>query len=710
MKKIVIMTEKRNVAKAIAEAINIDTVKLNENGFFEGEKGMEKWVVTYSNGHCLDVKEPEQIDESYKVWKLENLPINYELDKEYMAEKRDKKGLFIKIRKELRSATKIINAGDSGREGELIQREIIDKSTMDGKLSSRAWFHALTKDSIIKVLNDLIERENYKEWKALDNLYEAGKVRAFLDAYMGFNYSRALSLAQSEGKTITYGRCQSPLLNMICTRDEEIKNFKSKDYWWIKAHIKYKDKEYEGYLVETKGKRWEFEDENEGKTILNSLNSKGEVSSIEETEKKESPPRPFDILNLQKTASKEFQFEADETLNICQSLYDTHHILSYPRTDSRYLSSELVDEVKDIARTLNFTPYDSYIDITSFKILDRYFNDAKVTDHHGIIPVKAEKDTEKIYREDLNDKELKIFDLVIKNFISLALGDYVYLQSKVHISIGNEIIEINGRRDIEKGFMKISSKDNKSQDLSGFKEGDEIEISYELIKDKTKPKEYYTTSSLLDLMKLYNIGTGATRDSIIKDLTKKRGKNQMPYVTKKGQAFIPTSFGIEVNNHIPDKLKDIKRVSEIDTNLLRIEKGELDPKEYFKQIKNETEGNINEIKKNAGDKIKKNSDKKVVDIKCPLCHNNLVERDNFYGCSKYAETGCKFTISKSFRNKKLSEAQIKELVTYGKIKKKLKGFKANSGNSYEGYVFLIKKRDKLSTEFSFNEPKDYWKK
>lgn len=699
MINIVYLTEKVSAAAAVASALGIDTSNRNADGFFEGIFAGKRNVVVYTNGHIFELKEPEALDARYKVWSLEDLPIRYGMALDDLVAKDDKRILYIKIKNELKNADLIINAGDAGREGELIQRRLIDKAAVKATVY-RLWTQSLTKEAVMKAKDDLYivrtaldmytDRQRKKK-EVFDNLYAAGRVRAYMDALMGFNYSRAVSLARTQSITVAYGRCQSPLVNMIIERDKEIETFVPAPFAYVEAMISSFGKSFTATLTDREGKRLEFNDENKAREYIKGLSDKGGISSTGATRKTEHPDKPFDILTLQKEMARLYDFTADHTLSLCQRLYEDYHILSYPRTDSRYYTTDLKKECSRVLTALSLSGvYDDMEDLQIGEIPARYFNDKKVADHHAFMPVIPEGGLERAYAE-LTGDEKKVFRAVAENFLSLFLPDHVYDALQITVTSGEYMFCAHGKREVEKGYTILREEDREDKkepalppDLA---EGERVSIEPEVILSERKPKQHYTTESLLNLMKVYNIGTGATRDTIIKELITPKGSNSKASVVKEGRYYISTDFGRLINDLIPDKIKSIEFLAGLESALKKIEEGRLGEEAFLKSLDAEIESNISEIIRDR-DKVPRISYYDTgLAHKCPVCGAPLVSYREFYGCSRYNDPKpCRFTVSKQIRGKKLSDKTIAELLTRGRSRK-LK-FLSKDGREYSACVTL----------------------
>lgn len=706
------MAEKRNAAEDICKAIGLKQVRREgKSGFIHGldEDGSEI-VITWSNGHCLELPEPEDIDPKFKSWVLSDLPIPLTSDIDLQI-KPEKKTLFYDIKNELKDADDIVNAGDAGREGELIQRWILDLVfKRKGKYPNRLWVQSLTEKSIREAYNNGLLGAREEERTTFNNLYDSGRARAIMDKFIGYNYSRLLSLTQTEGVTVNYGRCQSPLVHAIVERDAEIENFKSIPFSFLSVDFKKDGFLFKGVYVDDQRKRIEKSPEERAlleNIIRNHLPDPVQVYDIQRKEMFTTPPGPYDTLQVQKEMAKKYDYEADRTLAIMEKLYDTHHILSYPRTEARHYTEDLRDGLKDTLKALNFGEFKPYVEeaLKGF-IPDKYFNDGKIADHHALAPVDP-GDLEKKYIS-LSQEEKNVYDAIVKNFIALYLPKYEY--ETVEILVGNtaypEKYLVKGKSEKNLGFRALYKSEKKDEEdekedfsdqlIPDIKEGEWLNLkdkdSIRIIDSKTKPKSHFTTSSLLDFMKVNNIGTGATRDSIIKELTKRKGHNNDSAVRKEGKYFLATALGKSMDSVIPDSLKSIDQLKYLEGQIQDVADGTLSFQTFIKLMIDDFNKNYMEMKGNTEKKlISQNPNRKTVEgIICPVCKRPLNDVKWGYSCSEWKKdgSGCNFSIGKKLYGKTFSEKVLKQLIEDGQTKSKIKGLKKKDGTAFKSEAFL----------------------
>lgn len=705
------MAEKRNAAEDISKALKLRNIKREgKSGFIHGldEDGSEI-VITWSNGHCLELPEPEDIDEKYKSWRLADLPIPLTSDIDLQI-KPEKRSLFYDIKNELKDADDIVNAGDAGREGELIQRWILDLVfKRNGKYPSRLWAQSLTENSIRAAYYHGLLGSREDERKALNNLYDSGRARAIMDKYIGYNYSRLISLTQTEGVTVNYGRCQSPLVHAIVERDNEIENFKPEPFSYLSMDFKRDNFVFKGIYVNEQKERVDLspEDRHLLEEIIESrLPDPVQVYDVQRKERFATPPGPLDTLQVQKEMAKRYDYEADKTLAIMEKLYDTYHILSYPRTEARHYTEDLREELKATLRALSFGEFAPFVEEAKKGFIpDKYFNDAKIADHHALAPIDP-GDLEKKYNS-LSEEEKNVYDAVVKNFIALHLPNYEY--ETVEMIVGNtafpERFLIKGKKEKSLGFRILYQRDKKEDEeaedngedqlLPDVKEGEWLNLDKDTIKiidSKTKPKSHFTTSSLLDYMKVNNIGTGATRDSIIKELTKRKGHNSDSAVRKDGKYFLATELGKSIDSVIPESLKSIDRLKYLEGQIQDVADGTLSFQTFIKLMIDDFNKNYQEMQGNTEKKlISQNPNKKVVEgMNCPVCGSPMSDVKWGYSCSAWKKdgSGCNFSIGKKLYGKTFSEKVLKQLIEDGQTKSKIKGLKKKDGTAFKSEAFL----------------------
>lgn len=673
MGKILVIAEKPSVGKSLAKFLKCND---NKKNYIEGNK----YIVTWAFGHLATLKEPEDYIAEDKVWSIERLPI---IPKQFGIKVNEAtRGQFevIKALINRSDVDSLINAGDSGREGELIQRYIYSLAG-NTKPIKRLWVSSMTEDSFRKGFNELKDQSDF------DNLYEAAVTRGELDWLYGLNYTRAFTKKYGNSRVLSVGRCQTPILKLITDRDKAIDEFVPKEYFELEADFgKYKGK----YI---KNKTTRIDTPEEVAALIKKLEgNEGEIVSLTEEKKEVPAPLLYNLSSLSQKMNTKYGFTAQKTLDVLQVLYEQYKIATYPRASAEVISDSIYDLVsQNIDRVLfgNFKNVGSSLNIKKDK---RYVNDAKIEDHHAIIPDFSNKNIESIYPK-LNKDEKNLFDELVKSILAIFLPKYEYSTTTLITKVKDEMFFSRGKQQLNLGWRTLYS-DEKNEDKEEFiinnvAKGDKNKIvKLSKLSKKTKPEARYTDALILKEMVKYNIGTEATRAGIIETLLK-RG-----YIERNKKAIISTKLGKDFINII--KIEDIKSVeftSDIENKLTLIADGKLKKDSVINEVAVNLRNNIETIK----------NDKATIDVAnsvgiCPKCGGKVTKNKSGYGCSNHNSTGCNFFIG-TICGKELSLKQITELLSEGKTST-IKGFKSKEGKSFDAALILNKDTGKL--EFSFN--------
>lgn len=600
MGKILVLAEKPSVGRDIAKVLGC---KNDKHGFIEGPK----YVVTWALGHLVTLADPEIYDQKYKFWNMEDLPMLPKYLKTIVIKKSGKQFNTVKSQINRNDIDEIIIATDAGREGELVARWIIEKSKSN-KPIKRLWISSCTDKAIKEGFNNLKDGHKY------DNLYYSAIARAEADWIVGINATRALTTKYNA--QLSCGRVQTPTVSIIKNREDEIQNFKSKDYFGINVNAIKGSSEFRLTWNDKNNSTSTF-NKNKVEEIITKIKGKDlDVINVNKTYKKKYSPALYDLTELQRDANKIFGFSAKETLSIMQKLYEHHKVLTYPRTDSRYLTDDLVDTLKDRIKAVNFSEYSKVCNkLLKNKIVKNknFVDNSKVTDHHAIIPTE-----ERVFISDLSDKERKIFDLVVKRFLSVLSEPYEYEQTKVIGKIDDETFTASGNK-----VVKLGWKDNyREQDDEGLKtmpninEGDILNIvSITMSEGKTNPPSYLNEGTLLTQMEKNGLGTVATRADIIEKLF-----NSF-LIEKKDRDIHITSKGKQLLDLVPEDLKSAQMTSSWEKRLQDISNGKLNKNVFINDMKNYTKSIIKEIK-NSESKFKHDN---LTKNKCPECGKYMLE-------------------------------------------------------------------------------------
>lgn len=683
MSKILVVAEKPAAGKDIARILGVTK---SCNGYMENEE----YIVTWAIGHLIGLKDPEEIDEKFKIWNVDDLPLPYDNGLKVLA---GTKGQY-KIVKSLIQRDDIsylINAGDAGREGLLIQSWLYRMCSNKHPVKI-LWASSLT-DEAIKTAMGHLHDEKEEEFV---NLLREAETRAVADQIYGYNYTRALTcLYGSSGTVLSYGRCQTPLLNLIYKRDLEIEKFKPQPYWTLNAEFN----SFTASEIGDNGEVLKYMEKASADAAFQSCSRSGQVKVCKKEQKSQKAPALFNLAEIQNTMGKKYGLKPDETLEIAQKLYETYKIMSYPRTDSRYLSTDLYNEIEQHAKSCSFGKFESYIekiDFSSFTMDKSYFNNNKVSDHHALIPT-INSSIADVY-DKLSEMEKNFFDEIVCSLIAIFYPPYIYESTDIIIEVSDRTFQAHGNVVKSAGYketmniLQTKEKDKDDQQpLPDLTEGEILEVTnLELKEGKTKPKARYNPGNIVKLMNKYKIGTSATSANIVKTLEK---RNFIELDEKK--KYKTTALGREFISLVPDILKSKNLTIEFEDSLAKVNSGELSKEQFIEKIIIQIKGNIDKFKENAPEK--KMSAQKSVGV-CPVCGKEMRESSKSWYCSGYAdESKCSFSIWKKICGKNIPEASIKTLLAYGKSDL-LKGFKSSQGNSFSAYL-VLKKDHSIGFEF-----------
>lgn len=622
MGKVLVLAEKPSVGRDIAKVLKSNQ---NKGSYIEGNK----YVITWALGHLVGLQDPEGYDEKYKTWSIETLPMLPKYMKLTVLKKTSKQFYEVKKLLNRNDIEEIVIATDAGREGELVARWIIEKAGVK-KPIKRLWISSQTDKAILDGFKNLKPGSQY------ENLYKAAVCRAEADWIVGLNATRALTCKYNA--QLSAGRVQSPTLAMIVDREDEIKNFKPKDFYTISAKAN-------GISLQwvNKDNNLRIFNEEAANKILNNLKGHdAKIISITETPKKKFSPALYDLTELQRDANKIWGYSAKQTLSIMQRLYENHKILTYPRTDSRYISTDVVSTIPERLKAISIGEYrmaSSEILKGKINVSKSFVDNSKVSDHHAIIPTEQKPNL-----SNLSSEERHIYDLVVKRFLSVLMPPFEYIQTNIKAEINKEIFIAKGQVIKSKGWKALYDKeiiddnskedDLKDQVLPKLNNGDLLKInSVDLSKGQTKPPARFNEGTLLSAMenpqkyisvdkdsaKTLNetggLGTVATRADIIEKLF-----NSF-VIEKKGKEIIPTSKGRQLIDLVPKELKSPLLTAKWEKKLDGISKGKEDSNLFIKEMRNYAVALIESIKGTDSKFIHDNKTGK----KCPNCGKYLLE-------------------------------------------------------------------------------------
>lgn len=715
----VCIAEKPSVAKEIASVLGANARK---DGYFEGNG----YQVTWTFGHFCTLLPPEDYHARWKRWDLDTLPM---LPPKFETKIKSDSGVKkqFKIVKQLFSkASLVINCGDAGQEGELIQRWVIKQANYTGPVD-RLWISSLTTEAI---------RDGFKKIKPasdFDNLYYAGSSRAIGDWLLGMNATRLYTLKYGGYKQVlSIGRVQTPTLAMLVDRYNEIENFVSKPYWELQT--KYREVSF----AYTEGK---FFDQNDGQKLLDQITDKDlTITKVEKKDGKEYAPKLYDLTGLQVYCNNKFGFTADKTLKTVQRLYEMK-VVSYPRVDTTFLPNDMYPKIGGILKGLsNYSQFTQSLLGKKIRKSAKVFNDKKVTDHHAIIPTGEQK--------QLGTDEYKVYDAIVRRFIAVFYPDCKVAKTQVDASIAEVKFVAKGKEILDEGWRVLFPKKNKSanQDneekkkeeeenlLPAFTVGESGPHEPTFVEKMTKPPKNYTEASLLrametagkqvdddelrDLMKANGIGRPSTRANIIETLFRRK------YAQRKKKQVIPTPVGIQLIATIQNELlKSAELTGQWEKRLKEIENGEYSAGRFIHEMKQMVDDLVTEVRmekvttrlssvanassasgsspKKRKTATKSKGKKEIHELNCPKCKKGRILKGKVsYGCSQWKE-GCDMRIPFVYQEKKLSENQVKRIIEKGSTTK-LKGFMVN-GSKVDGLV-KIDNQGRLTFESS-SKPK-----
>lgn len=706
----VCIAEKPSVAREIATVIGANTKR---DGYYEGNG----YAVTYTFGHLCTLLEPKDYNPNWKSWNLNSLPM---LPDKFKTKVTDNTGIqkqFNIVKNLFAAATLVINCGDAGQEGELIQRWVIDQAEYQGEVK-RLWISSLTAEAIKEGFENLKPSEQY------DNLYYAGFSRSIGDWLLGMNATRLYTLKHGGHKQVlSIGRVQTPTLAMVVNRFKEIQNFQPQPYWELQTLYRETLFSYED------GRFLKKED---GEKLANVVKeSEFEITSITKKKGKEYAPKLFDLTGLQVYCNTKFGYSADETLKTVQKLYE-QKVVTYPRVDTTFLPNDVYPKVHGILEKL--TEYQTLTQPLlgkKIKKTTRVFNDKKVTDHHAIIPTGVQS--------FMSEHERKVYDIIVRRFIAVFYDDCEVSNSIVLGEASAVIFKTTGKEILKKGWKVVfdastplnnntstplSNKSNppseNSNALPSFTKGEKGPHEPTFTEKETKPPKMFTEATLLrametagkqvdddemrELMKDNGIGRPSTRANIIETLFRRK------YIERNKKQLLPTSIGIQLIDTIRNKLlTSAELTGSWEKQLKEIEKGTYNAGTFIRNMKQMVDDLVYEVRmeKRAANISYSTSTpststkkaKKVTGIsneKCPKCKDgNILKGSTAYGCSGF-KTGCSFRLPFSFMDKKISEKQFIRLLQKGSTVN-LKGFKSTTGKT-DGMISFNEQFELILTE------------
>ncbi|MFW5853927.1 MAG: DNA topoisomerase 3 [Thermodesulfobacteriota bacterium] len=725
--KTLILTEKPSVARDFAKALG---VKTRHDGYMaDGDT-----VITWALGHLLELLEPQDYDPRWKTWRLNALPILPERFR-YKPISKTRKQLRI-VKKLLKSPLeRVVIATDAGREGEVIARTILlDARVPEGDRLLRFWTsQALTPEVVRKGMENLAPAARY------DRLWRAGQARQIADWLVGMNGTRAATKQMDDLYSV--GRVQTALLALIVDRRREREHFRPEPYWLLRALFSNEKGTWRGTWFQKE--RTRFDKEPEATAIRAKVDGAvGKIQSVKKQKKRQPPPFLYSLTDLQRDANQKYGLTAKATLGIAQKLYEQKKCLSYPRTDSRVLGTQTVDLARNLVGTLSGVYSDIFGGVVSELIAPtnkRVFNDARLTDHHALIPLAPLPGA-------ASADEKKIYDLVLKRFAAAFHPDCEFEQTEIITEAEKETFRTKGKRILTPGWRAVYGTEStgdsdapksgddepESESLPPLAQGDPARVDEaQLEKKMTQPPPDYNDARLLkdmtnpgryvqedELKKIYRgdvgLGTQATRAQIIETLLTRK------YIVRKKKFLIATDKGCR----LIETLRGFKEASVLaspeetarwEMNLERIAHGDGSEEIFLEEIKQLVRKIVDEFKngpqaapqKAAPQKSEASKKKQEQDLgTCPACGGKIIEGKRGFGCGNWRETdgGCRFVIWKTVAGKTLSPEMIKELTEKREIGP-LDGFMSKKGKPFSAKLRVVQEEDgSWRTVFEFGDP------
>lgn len=706
MPKTLVIAEKPSVAQDLVKVLPGPFAK--HDGYLEGPEH----VVTYAVGHLVQLAEPDEYDERFKKWRMADLPIVPSRFKLVVRDERSRKQMNVVKRLLARDDVhEVVNACDAGREGELIFAYLYEKAGAH-KPVKRLWLNSMTAQAIRDAFAAL------RPGAELKPLEEAARSRSEADWIVGMNATRAatIRLRSSFDGAVSLGRVQTPTLAILARREQEIRDFVPEPYWVVDATFEPlaepSGRRYDGRLHVGTNPRLSSAEAAE-EVVAACQGQVGEITKLERRETRERAPYLYDLTQLQRDANSRYGYTARRTLDCAQRLYEEHKALTYPRTNSRFLTSDMVADIKPIARLVG--ERDEYADAARYVLsldvlpLARVVDDAKVSDHHAIIPTRADRHPVEKMRED----DRRIYDLVVRRFLAVFHPEAVFENTRVETTVAGHVFRTRGRLLLVPGWRAVYGEEAEPEETAGEDdEGREQRlprlqrgeragvIRIASLAKETKPPRRHTERSLLEMMetagklvddedlreamKESGIGTPATRAAIIERLI------AVGYVERDGRALVVTEKGMNVIRLLGEHaLTSPGLTGAWERRLARIETGEDSRKAFMGDIVRFTEETVTEL------------DSKLKDVRipranlgpCPVCGHDIVENRKGYSCWSRQDPGCGFVIWKAKAGKQLPVSVARELIRTGRTEKPVTGFKGRSGKSFRARLALEQTED-----------------
>lgn len=677
----------------------------------------DQYVITWLVGHVLSLKEPKEYENWGGKWSLDILPW-FPPDNVYEYKENGKtRDVFKKVSAYMKRSDigLIINACDAEREGDLIFWEIYDYLKLTTPVK-RFWESASLTPKVVQ----RVMEEDLKEESFFGPRREAAYARAFADLLLGMNFTVGFT---SKANTLLHmGRVQTPTIAILAQRKKEIDAFREEPYFELDAHFKnkagtYKGKWFKGQLGDVR-----FEKKEDAEAILSRIQGgDGTVTKKEVKKELEQHRLLYSLTTLQQDANTKFGFTASQTLELAQALYETHKILSYPRSESEVLGSEHVKQLEPVLRAINLPPYDAFVEqilSRGIKTTDRFINDKKLTDHHAIIPTEVKPDLSRLSKD-----EARIYDLVAKRYLSVFYPAAEYEKTEIVTEVKGETFKTSGKIEIDPGWKVVYGKEadldedekkEKEEKLPMIEKNEVNQVEkLDLQSKKTSPPKHYNERTLLGAMKNpkrfledkelqdamasaeAGLGTPATRAAIIENIV------QRGYVERKGKQLIATELGQKLIEICPEGLKSPEITADWEQKLRDVSNGELTKDAFMQEIEQYIQDNIQDLRAatlTVDFRQIKNDEVKIG--VCPTCQSDVVERNNVFSCVKNTKEAPCFVIFKKIAGKTLTTKQAKQLLEEKKTAV-IKGFVSSKKKKFD--AMLVIKEGKVEFQFPTGE-------
>jgi DNA topoisomerase III len=719
MSKTLVIAEKPSVGRDVSKVLGGPFSK--GEGFLEGPDHVITWAV----GHLVQLAEPDEYGEQYKKWRMSDLPIVPDRFKLVIRDERSKKQMNVIKRLIARDdVDAVVNACDAGREGELIFAYLYEK-TGSKKPVQRLWLNSMTAKAIKDAFGEL------RPGADLAQLEAAARSRSEADWIVGMNATRAatIRLRSAFDGAVSLGRVQTPTLAILARREQEIRDFVPEPYWVIDAGFdptaEPSGRDYEGRYHAGANPR--IKTAEEAASIVAAVEGQtGEITKLTKSEQKQRPPLLYDLTRLQSDASSRYGFTLQRTLRAAQRLYEEHTSITYPRTNSRYLPSDMIGEIKPIARLVGerseYAAGSQYVLGLDVLPLARVVNNERVTDHHAIIPTRADRHPV----DKMSDDDKKIYDLVVRRFLAVFHPEAVFENTRVETTVagtaaegGGHVFRTRGKRILVPGWRAVYGEtadaeersdddEGREQQLPRLEQGEKAAVTNVASEEKiTQPPRRYSDGSLVTIMetagklvddeelreamKDSGIGTPATRAAIIERLI------QVGYVERDGRALVVTEKGMNVIRLLGEHaLTSPGLTGEWEARLGKIETGTDSREAFMGDIVKFTEDTVGEL----DTKLKGVRIERAKLGPCPVCGREIAENRKGYSCWSRDDPGCGFVIWKSKAGKSLPVSVARELIKTGRTEKPVSGFKGRSGRSFRARLALQQGEDgKWRVEF-----------